>query len=202
MIGTKQSIWILDWLPYDLWEIWYHEHFSLSRNKIIVFYVQVWLGSWIRDEEGLWDLYWITWSDDSQREDVRSGTSCGLGLTSLPVVLRVKLKWSVSPLGWLVWGVPFLGRSLGTWPYAPELSMWCYKQTQNSPGPDESLSTRGHTSLPRLASFCPEATWFCWWRTTSCSTGSLALPFIDSVTLGKFLAPLNFGFHIGFLTEN
>lgn len=158
------------------------------------------MGSGIRDKEGLWDLYWITWSDDRQRGDVRSGTSHGLGLTSLPVALRVKLKWSVSHLGdWCevcsswgeAWALALPSRTL-------------HLMLQTSPTTLlvlMSLCQQWAILVCPLASFCPEAMWFYWWR-TSCSTGSLALPFIDSMTLGKFLASLNFGFHIGFLSEN
>lgn len=92
---------------------------------------------------------------------MRSGTSRGLGLTSLPVALRVKLKWSVSHLGdrcevCTAWGEGWaLGPTL--WDAACDVT----NKPSNTLDPDESLSTMGNTSLPRLASFCPETTWFC-----------------------------------------
>lgn len=92
---------------------------------------------------------------------MRSGTPRGLGLTSLPVALRVKLKWSVSHLGdWCeVCPAWVEGWALGPtlWHAPGDVA----NKPSNALDPDESLSTMGNASLPRLASFYPETTWFC-----------------------------------------
>lgn len=127
---------------------------------------------------------------------MRSGTSHGLCVASLPAALRVTLECLCEVLSLLRAG------ELGAQPHPPGLSTQGYRETQPLPGPDEVLSTMGPRREPGLPKLCQ---FLCRGHVVLSTAPQAALeglPFINLVTLGTLLASLNFGFSLGFLSEN
>lgn len=127
---------------------------------------------------------------------MRSGTSRGLCVASLSAALRVTLECLCEVLSLL------RGGELGTQPHPLDLSAQGYREAQPQPGPDEVLSTMG--TVLRLRS-AQTRQFLCRGHVVLSTAPQAALggsPFINLVTLGTLLASLNFGFSLGFLSEN
>lgn len=97
-----------------------------------------WVGVW----DGLRALHGSAGGDESQREDVSSGTCLELCPASLPAALRIKQKWSsflsrsvLRPVGGV--GVAGGRQWLDPQPHPQELSMDALSKPRRGPGPEE-----------------------------------------------------------------
>lgn len=105
---------------------------------------------------GIWDqrqgrtlgfvLNYMKWWQAEGGCEIWDITRAGSNLTSC--CLESEVEMECLPLGWLVWSVLFMGRSLGTCPTLQNSPSDVTNKPNNTPGPDESLSTMGNTGLP------------------------------------------------------